>query len=50
MVVWEIVEAPHGRYNRLAAERLASSILAEAIDNLIDDITTVEIVRMLSWF
>jgi len=32
MVVWEMVESPHDRYNRRAAERLASSVVAEAIE------------------
>lgn len=35
MVTWEIVEAPHGRYNPIAAERIANAILAEAIENFL---------------
>ena len=32
MVVWDVVKAPYSRYNTLAEDRMASSILAEAIE------------------
>lgn len=47
MVGWEVVEAPNGRYNRLAAERLASSILIEAIERAL---ATTEIVAGIRGF
>ena len=32
MVTWEIVEAPHGRYNRTAAEKVANSVLIDSLE------------------
>ena len=49
MVTWAIVEEPHGRFNPRAAERLASRILAEAVENWLADIEIRAGEKRLRW-
>jgi len=42
MVTWAIVEEPHGRFNPRAAERLASRVLADAIEDWLAQIEKYE--------